>query len=479
MTHRDTDIVSAVRACLRDRLGEERFELWFGGSHRFGWADGTLQIDVESAFRAERLRARLLSDVVAVLDELVDESFQVVFDVDPGLQASDPVPHTHVDANALTALPSSQEARISGGRESVAVAEVDSRANHWKREATGRRFSSLRTLVRGQSNQIACHAAQIVIEQPAQVNPLFVHGPSGVGKTHLLEGIWSEVRRRGGRRIIYLSAEQFTTYFLQALRGSGLPSFRQKYRAVDLFILDDLQFFAGKQATVTELLHTMDCLLREARQLVLAADRPPGELEHLGAELQTRIAGGLVCGLQPLDRAMRREVIQRLAVERAFQFSEGVLDRIADRAPGDARQLAGIVNRLWATELTTGREISPAVADEVLTELCPGTAAIVNLQDIQRVICDEFGLVPEQLCSNRRTRDVSHPRMLAMWLARKHTRAALTEIGEFFGRRSHSTVVSAQNKVDRWVHDGQQLQLTTRPCDVKTVLSRLERSLRA
>ena len=124
------------------------------------------------------------------------------------------------------------------------------------------------------------------------------------------------MRRRGGRRIIYLTAEQFTTYFLQALRGSGLPSFRQKYRAVDLLILDDVQFFVGKQATITELLHTLDALMRDAGQIVLAADRPPAELTSLGSELQTRISGGLVCAMQPLDPATRRTLLGQLAEQR-------------------------------------------------------------------------------------------------------------------------------------------------------------------
>ena len=503
MTHRDTEIVSAVCTCLRARLGDERFELWLGNDYRFSWSDSTLRIDVDSAFRADRLRAKLQSDVVESIRSVVGGEFQLSVGVDTHLGRA--------EGESTESSESSSERRRTGngnersacdaseaGHEPSATPQEtqsnsapswprvasDTRSENagrrWGRsESAGRKFASFRTLVRGTSNQVACHSAQIVIDQPGQVTPLFFHGPSGCGKTHLLEGIWSEVRRRGGRRIIYLSAEQFTTYFLQALRGSGLPSFRQKYRAVDLFVLDDVQFFAGKQATVTELLHTMDSLLRESRQLVLAADRPPAELQGLGSDLQARIAGGLVCGIQPLDSEMRKTVLDNLAAQRSMPLSAQVRDLVAERTSGDARQLAGVINRLWATGMSLGYPPPDAMIDEILAELCPDASAIVNLQDIQRVVCDEFGLEPEQLCSNRRTRDVSHPRMLAMWLARKHTRAALTEIGEFFGRRSHSTVVSAQNKVDRWVNDGEQLSLTQHQGDVKLLLSRLERSLRA
>jgi chromosomal replication initiator protein len=318
-----------------------------------------------------------------------------------------------------------------------------------------------------------------VVEQPGQLNPLFVHGPCGVGKTHLLEGIWSEVRRRGGRRIIYLTAEQFTIYFLQALRGSGLPNFRQKYRGVDLLILDDVQFFAGKQATITEVLHTLDALQRESSQIVLAADRPPAELTILGNELQARIGGGLVCPMHALDVDTRRTLLDALIERRQLQFDAAVRDRIAQRVPGDARQMIGLLNRLWATSQTLQCTPSLLMIDEVLDELFPTTGGMIKLEDIERVVCDEFGLEPALLRSDKRSRSVSHPRMLAMFLARKLTHAALTEIGEYFGRRSHSTVLSAQHKVEDWVERGQQLKCDKSQRDVQTLLSRLERNLRA
>jgi chromosomal replication initiator protein len=319
----------------------------------------------------------------------------------------------------------------------------------------------------------------MVLQDPGKMNPLFVHGPSGSGKTHLLEGIWSEARRRGGRRIIYLSAEQFTTYFLQALRGSGLPSFRQKYRAVDLLILDDVQFFAGKQATINEMLHTLDALLRESRQIVLAADRSPSELMSLGQELPARISGGIVCQLQPLDVPTRCDVLQQLALQRSLTISGSLASRIAERTTGDARQLAGFMNRLWATCQAIGESPSAALVDQLLDELFPNRGSVVRLDDIQRVICEEFGIDQEQLKSDGRSRRISQPRMLAMWLARKHTRAALTEIGEFFGRRSHSTVVSAQQKVDQWFSQGERLVCDRQESDIRALVSRLEQSLRA
>ena len=152
---------------------------------------------------------------------------------------------------------------------------------------------------------------------------------------------------------------------------------------------------------------------------------------------------------------------------------------MATHAPGDGRQLAGALNRLWASSVSLGEVPSLRLAEATVAELFPQSCAVVRLDDIQRVVCHEFGIEPEALRSDRRAHQVSHPRMLAMWLAHKHTRAALTEISEFFGRRSHSTVVSAQNKVERWVHDGRSVQCSRHACDVREVVKRLERSLRA
>ena len=154
----------------------------------------------------------------------------------------------------------------------------------------------------------------MVVRQPGQLSPLIFYGPTSVGKTHLLEGIWSAARKSSHRLTpVYLSAEQFTSYFLEALRGSGLPSFRRKYRSVGLLILDDLQFLVGKRATQVELLHTVDTFLREGRQLVFAADRSPADLAELGPELTTRLTGGMVCRIEPPDHATRLGIVAQMA----------------------------------------------------------------------------------------------------------------------------------------------------------------------
>ncbi|MCA9169066.1 MAG: ATP-binding protein [Planctomycetales bacterium] len=504
MIYRDTDIVSKVVAQLERQLGAERFDTWFGTETRIELARGEICVVADSDFRMERLRKTFLREIQSAVTATLGPDANVAFRIDPELSAEPSESQGTAGAERSIALvDNSAEPNAApvaaGPRVSAASTGAPTEANAARGKirsgsqltslsqsfarpegAAGRKFANLQTLQRGTSNQVAIRAAEIMLRSPGTINPLFVHGPSGTGKTHLLEGIWVEARRRGGRRVIYLSAEQFTTYFLQALRGSGLPNFRQKYRGVDLLIIDDIQFFEGKQATITELLHTIETLQREGRQVVLAADRSPTELSSLGAELLARIQSGLVCALESLDRKTRRAVLEQMAQLRDLQLTEQDLDVIADRTPGDARQLTGLINRLWATSEAHDAALSHEQIVTILDDLYPVSSAVVKLDDIQRVVCDEFGIDATTLKSSQRSRRISYPRMLAMWLARKHTQAALAEIGDFFGRKSHSTVVSAQLKVSNWVNVGEEIdtpQQTRR--DVRLIVKRLEQQLHA
>jgi chromosomal replication initiator protein len=334
--------------------------------------------------------------------------------------------------------------------------------------------------VTGQSNRLAAVSAEMVARRPGQITPLLIHGPTSVGKTHLLEGIWTAARKASREMtVVYLSAEQFTTQFLEALRGSGLPNFRRKYRGVGLLILDDLQFIAGKRATQVELLYTMDTLMREGRQLVFSADRPPAELPELGPELITRLGSGLVCRIEPPEFATRLGIVAHLARQLRVNVPADVQGFIAARLTTHARALSGAICRLQATSEALRQPITLAMAEEALGELIRQHSRVVRLDDIQQAVCRVFGLEPESLQSAGKSKRNSHPRMLAMWLARKHTRAALAEIGQFFGRRSHSTVISAQKRIDGWMAAGASLHLAERTWEIDEAIRQVERQLLA
>ena len=463
----DTQIVSALQASLAERVGQERFDLWFGANTRLALVDGSLEVSVPSQFYQDWLRSHFRLHLEASCLEALGKNLNVTFHVDAQLAQLSPV--------AATAKPVSPPQSAACPPQSAA-GTVSPTGATWSR----RRFASLESFVVGSSNRVAGASAQSVVERLGHVSPLVIHGPTGVGKTHLLEGIWSAAKAQHARlHAVYLSAEQFTSYFLEALRGSGLPSFRRKYRAVELLLIDDLQFFAGKKQTAIELLHTIDTLQREGRQLVFAADRAPTELNGLGAELITRLAGGLVCRIDSPDYETRLGIVRRLAARLELALPVDVANWVASRVNSNARDLAGALHRLHATSRALEQPITLAMAEDALAETVRHAAKAVRLADIQSAVCHAFGLEPEALKSGRKAKNVAHPRMLAMWLAKKHTRAGLAEIGQFFGRRSHSTVISAQKKVDHWMIANVRLEMADRSWNVEDAIRHVEERLLA
>ena len=479
MTTDDTEIVSALRVALADKVGKQRFELWFGTRTRLELNDGTLTIGVPNRFFQDWIRSSFRRHIESACLATLGNC--------PGLEF-------RIDA-ALAGLPAaadSDNAADSGnGDEGSRSGKSDAHASAPKpvsqlaapassNGSTRRRFADLESFVTGPSNRLAQAAAEMVVRRPGEMSPLLIYGPTGVGKTHLLEGIWTAARRaRRGTAVVYLSAEQFTTAFLQALRGSGLPSFRRKYRGVELLIIDDLQFFCGKRHTQIELLYTIDTLLREGRQLVFAGDRPPAELCDLGPELTSRLQSGVVCRIERPDHQTRLGILARMARRLRVNVPNDVMQFIASRLTSHARELSGALCRLQATAQAHKKPITRAMAEEALGEMIRAASRVVRLPDIERAVCETFGLEPRTLQSTRKTKSVSHPRMLAMWLARKYTRSALTEIGHYFGRRSHSTVISAQKRVDGWLAAGSSLQLADHTWDVDDAIQEVERCLQA
>ena len=471
----DKELIAALRAGLVSRLGRERFELWFGSNVRLELAGEAVVVSVSDQFVLERLRRQFGRDIQHAASAAQGCSATVTYRVDA---SSTEQQCDSASAATVTLVPAPTAKVVRALNVNPAplkgvTAEVASDT------APRRRYASFEAFVVGVGNKLAYTAAQSVIERLGALSPLLVYGPTGSGKSHLLEAIWTASRTNGRRtRSLLLSAEQFTTYFLEALQGSGLPSFRRKVRDVDLLLIDDIHFFAGKRATMVEFQHTLDALQRQGRQLVVAADRSPAELTVLGPELTARLAGGLVCGTELADYETRRGIARRFAARDGAVLPESVLDLIALETNGDARQIAGSINRLRATSLALQEPITLDRARTALADIFAAAKRIVRLPDIERCVCEVFGLDPKTLRDASKTKAVSQPRMLAMWLARRYTRAAFSEIGEFFGRRSHTTVISAEQKVNRWVAAGEQLQLGSGSWPAEDAIRRLETKLR-
>lgn len=481
----EMDVVSRLRAAVLGRLGQERMDLWLRGGEALRLEDGALAVVAADEFTLDRIRRNLRDELLLAAEQALGHRPQLLFQIDDALRRGRPngaAPRKRraIDTNQRL-FDFGDETSLGCMVPAAAAQAVSTGPVGPSRENNGtvvsRRFARLESFVVSEGSRFAHAAAQRAVARPGDVSPLYLFGPTGCGKTHLAEGIWSALRR-AGKDCVYLAAEQFTTQFLESLRGQGLPSFRRKLREVDLLVIDDVQFLHGKRATIQELLNTVEHFARERKQLVLAADRPPLELPSFGPELQARLSSGLTADLPALDVVARRGVLDALLTQRGRQVPEDVLELLAAELPGDGRRLQGALHRLDAMREATGRSMSVSFARDALKDLLHPTHKLVRLIDIDKVVCELFGLAPKSLQSEAKARSITTPRTLAMYLARKHTQAGLSEISEHFGLRSHSVVVAAQKKVGSWRAQQTLLGITTGQCDVEEALRRVESALR-
>lgn len=312
------------------------------------------------------------------------------------------------------------------------------------------------TFLTATSNTLAATAAQMLTASPINSAPLCLWGATGTGKTHLLSAIRHELRTRHRlSRVILMSAEEFTNDFLSCVRGTGLPAFRKRYRDVDALLIDNIQFLGGKSATLREMLYTVDAVLSRGRPLVLAGDRQPLEIEGLSSDLAGRMSSGLVCGINPMELQLRRNLYQRYAQQSFLPWDEATIDMLAERTIGDGRviqgvsQLVSMLQRMYR-RMPTHEEITTHAGD-----LLQRGAKAVALADVERAVCTAFGLPLGELKGGSKARNVSQPRILAMYLSRQHTTAAFAEIGRYYGDRNHSTVIAAQRRVEDWLKNNQ------------------------
>jgi chromosomal replication initiator protein len=326
---------------------------------------------------------------------------------------------------------------------------------------------------------VAHASALSVVEEPgAAANPLVLHGPVGTGKTHLLEGIYAAVRRsHPDWRVTYVTSEDFTNRFVQAMRLSKLGAFRKQFRECDVLLVDDLHFLATRKATQEEFLHTFDALLAEGRQLVLTCDCHPRLADDFTPELTDRLLGGAIWGLAPPDADTRLQILRVRAATGAPVVPEGVLQFLAAQLRGNVRELEGALNGVRHYARVTARPIDLPLVREALADLLRHAVRVVQIEDVDRAVCAALKLEAGALQSKARAWAISHPRMLAMFLARRHTRLSYGEIGAYLGGRNHSTVVAGEKKVRQWLGDDEELALGERRLRVREVIERIEREL--
>ena len=456
MTHMDLDRWSRVKDRLRAEVGDDVYASWFARMELDGSEGDTVKLSVPTRFLKSWIQSHYAERVLACWQaeqpnfsrvELTVRS-AVIRTLPPKIKVIEtPAPQRENREIKLNgAQPRNGAGPISTVHEALGGSPLDPRL-------------TFETFVVGRSNTLA-HAAAKQVAQARRgdlvmFNPLYIHAGVGLGKTHLLQSLaWAG---NAERKALYLTAEKFMYGFVAALRAQTALAFKEALRTIDVLVIDDLQFLQGR-STQAEFCHTLNALIDAGRQVVIAADRPPSDLESLDERVRSRLAGGLVVEMGSLGEELRLEILKcRAAAARQhnpdFDVPAPVIEFIARTVTHNGRDLEGALNRLLAHSKLTGQPVTLEMAEREVRDLIrPQEPKRVKIEDIQRVVARQYNVSRSDLLSSRRTANVVRPRQVAMYLAKTLTLRSLPEIGRRFGGRDHTTVLHAVRKIENLVN---------------------------
>ncbi len=445
---------------LRAELGEAVFSAWFARLDLDRVEDDTAYLSVPTNFLKTWIQSHYVDKLCATLTAEAPEVKRCVVSLRSSGRAAAPKPAVvAVVEHAAEAKPGSPravaQAKWEPNAKAAGSAPAGAPADALSGSPLDRRLT-FDNFVVGRSNQLAYAAAQRIAEAapgtPPLYSPLYIHAAVGLGKTHLLQATAHAVTE-AGRRVIYLTAERFMYGFVAALKAQTSIAFKEKLRAIDVLIIDDVQFLQGK-ATQTEFCHTLNALIDDGRQVIVAADRPPSDLESLDERVRSRLAGGLCVEMETLDEALRVKILEnRVVAARAlhpgFALTPAVTGYVARAIATNGRDLDGAVNRLMAHATLSGTAHTVETAEAAIRDLVrTREPKRVKIEDIQKLVANHYNVSRADILSSRRTAVVVRPRQIAMYLSKALTLRSLPEIGRRFGGRDHTTVLHAVRKIE-------------------------------
>jgi chromosomal replication initiator protein len=481
-----TDEISAINEALAEKVGQQKFQIWFKNSTRLTLAGEYLKVGVPNLFIASWLENHFLNEIGQAVQAVTGKRAKVTFAIDPQLAANTPARHSILDTRIANHGPRA--------------------ASHGSRRSPAKKLKlTLDTFVVGPSNELAYNAAKAVVnEEQSPFNPLFIHGGYGVGKTHLLQGICNAVaQRRPDTNWLYLSAEEFANQFVLALKTKKLEAFRRKMRETDLLAIDDIHFLANKPSTQEEFLHTFNTISLAGKQVVLASDAHPKLISQLSEKLVNRFISGMVVKIDTPDFHTRCQICRQYAKScmgnalwssmadssprsclptgRRGGIPEDVIKYIAENLRTNVRELEGSLLKLIAYSSLQNEKVTLDMAQTVLAEHLARTDPIVHISDIESAVATYFGITPAIIHSSKKDRTVALARHFSMYLARKHTKMSSPEIGRFMGDKNHATVLLACKKVEELISRNADLHWLSstgnKIAKAKTILDQLETSI--
>ena len=412
---------------IKPELTEVSFTTWIKSIEVLSLEGNNIILGVPNVFTKDILIARYATLISNALKQITSKNFEVKFVVP--------------SEEKVSLIGESQ--KKSEGPANISVASNELVSNNLNPKYT------FDTFVIGNSNRFAHAASLAVADSPAKAyNPLFLYGGVGLGKTHLMHAIGHFILQNNPKaKVVYVSSETFTNELINSIRHDRNVEFRNRFRTIDVLLVDDIQFIAGKESTQEEFFHTFNALHESNKQIIISSDRPPKEIPTLEDRLRSRFEWGLITDIQPPDLETRIAILYKKAQMENIDVPNEVLTHIAKKIQSNIRELEGALIRIVAYSSLTNSEITVELASEALKELFSSKARQLNVDLIKEVISNKFNIKIEDFNSKKRTRSISYPRQIAMYLARELTDLSLPKIGEEFGGRDHTTVMHAHEKI--------------------------------
>src|SRR6266478_4197740 len=415
-----------IASRIRPHLSTDAFQRWFAAIELVEADEAALTLRVPNSIYRFWIESNYLNVVESAARSVLGSPRSLKFHTADD-SAVGPVANAYAEPSEPTPKP--QDEDLDGG------------LNHGMNPRN--RFEDF---VVGANNHLAHAAALAVSQSPAQTyNPLFIYGGVGLGKTHLMQAIGQQaIERRKTQKVMYLSSERFTNEFIDAIQHNKLVRFRKRYRQTDVLLIDDIHFLAGKERSQEEFFHTFNTLFDGRKQIVLSSDRPASEIANLEQRLVSRFECGLTTELQPPDIETRMAILRKKAEAFHFELAEDILAFLAQRVRTNVRRLEGALMRVASYQSLSGREISRETVEQLLLDILQAEAKkTITIDQIQKKVAEHFDVRLADMTSKRRPANIAFPRQVAMYLARRHTKASLHEIGDAFGGRDHGTVLHA------------------------------------
>ncbi len=427
-----------VLSIIQTKVSKPSFDTWLKSTRATVFTDTSLVICAPNNFAKQWLENRYSKMIKSTVFEVFGKQIELSFT----LQEMDPAP---VTKNIET--PVLQPAKQNVSPEDQLFSMMNPKY-------------TFDTFVIGLGNRFAHAASLAVAEAPAKsYNPLFLYGGVGLGKTHLMHAIGHYVQEHNpSARVMYISSEKFTNEFINAIRDNRGESFRHKYRNIDVLLIDDIQFLAGKEQTQEEFFHTFNALHEERKQIIISSDRPPKEIPTLEDRLRSRFEWGLMTDIQPPDLETRIAILRKKAKSENLDIPNEAMVYIANQIDTNIRELEGALIRVVAYSSLVNQDISTHLAAEALKDIIPSSRPrMITMHDIQQRVGEFYGLKIEDFKARKRTKAVAFPRQVAMYLSRELTDYSLPKIGEAFGGRDHTTVIHAHEKISTAIQQDQDL----------------------